>query len=192
MRKRQNLEAGFTLVEMIVVIAIMAILAGVAGASMSLITAGNAKKSAARFNSALNETQVQTMSLAKPTYLYLYRASNGTIMVATLQQESTDAYTSRTEVLSNLSKMKERELGDKSITIKYTQDSTEKTLGENDIIRIAFKKDSGAYDVKESGGAGDFSILPEDRKFISDVKFEGKGHYIVKMVKETGKHYVER
>lgn len=199
MKKRQNLEAGFTLVEMIVVIAIMAILAGIAAGSMSLITAGNAKKSAARFNSALNETQVQTMSLKDPTYLYLYRASNGKVMVATAQAapvtSASPAPVSSFQPpcedkndVDNVSKKKEREIGDKSITVKYKQGSTEKTLGDNEILRITFRKDSGAYDVEQSGITGGFSSTD----FISEVNFEGKGHYKVKMVKETGKHYVER
>lgn len=190
MKKRQNLEAGFTLVEMIITIAIMAILAGVAAGSMSLITAGNAKKSSARFNSALNEAQVQTMSRVKPTYLYLYRASNGRIMVATSESDAADACKTIGEITA--ATRKEREVGDSTITVKYTQNSTEKTLGDGEILRITYRKDSGAYDVGESGHTNDFSLAPADRKFISEVKFEGKSSYKVKMVKETGRHYVEK
>lgn len=187
MKKRQNLEAGFTLVEMIIVIAIMAILAGVAAGSMSLIAAGNAKKCSARFNSALNEAQVQTMSLKDPIYLYLYRASNGKLMVATSKEECK----SRTDI-DNASSMKEREVGDHAITVKYSQDSTEKTLGDDEILRIAYRKDSGAYDVGNSGHSSELNSDPSTRKFISEVKFEGKNSYKVKMVEETGKHFVEK
>lgn len=194
MEKQRNLEAGFTLVEMIVVIAIMAILAGVAAGSLSLITAGNAKKCSARFNGALNEAQVQTMSLKDPSYLYLYRESSGKVMVAT----SNEKCDSRSDFDTKAANMKTREVGDKAITVKFTfaadgvstTSDVEKTLGDDQMLRIVYRKDNGAYDVAESGQFGSGGRL--GNLFIKEVKFSGKGRYKVKMVEETGKHFVER
>lgn len=194
MKKRQNLEAGFTMIEMLIVIAIMGILAGIAAGSLSLITAGNAKKSAARFNNALNEAQVQTMSLKNPTYLYLYRASNGRIMAAT----SSKKCDSRTDLDNEVDNMKTREVGDKAITIKFilaadgsiATSDVEKELGDDQMLRIVYRKDNGAYNAVESGHFGSGGL--QSNLFIKEIQFLGKAHYKVKMVEETGKHYVEK
>ena len=123
--------------------------------------------------------------------MYLYRESNGKIMVAT----SSEKCDNRTVLDSKVADMKTREVGDKAITVKIKQGSTEKTLGDNQMIRVVYRKDTGAYDAVNSGysGSDDLSVDTDtSREFISQVQFQGKSRYTVKMVKETGKHFVER
>lgn len=58
------------------------------------------------------------------------------------------------------------------------------------MLRIVYTKDNGAYNVADSGHFGTGGR--QGNLFISAVQFEGKGRYKVKMVEETGRHFIER
>lgn len=188
MKKRQGLQAGFTLVEMIVVMAIMAILAGAAVTGLSMIRAGNAKKAAARFASALQEAQVETMSKKDAVYLYLYRDSSDKWIAVTSKKK----YDGLTALLNApAAEKKDREVGDRGVSITFQQGGS-KTLGNasNSMIRIVFKRENGTYNVTQSGAFSNSGLTSND--FISEIFFKGKGSFRVKMVKDTGKFFIER
>lgn len=72
---------GFTLVELMVVIAIMGILAGVAAISTAIIPAAHAKSCAHRINASLDRCRVGCLTHGDNTYMTLAINSDGKIEV---------------------------------------------------------------------------------------------------------------
>lgn len=77
--KRDNY--GFTLVELMVVIAIMGILAGVAAISTAIIPAAHAKSCANRINANLDRCRIGCLTHGDNTYMTLAINSDGKIEV---------------------------------------------------------------------------------------------------------------
>ena len=76
MKKLNN--RGFTLVELIVVIAILGILAGVMSYSVNQIFSGQARQFADEYDALLTQCRVSTLSgAAAPTYVMLCQDSGG-------------------------------------------------------------------------------------------------------------------
>ncbi len=80
-------QAGYSLVEMILVIAIIAILAGSSVAVLGYLRYANLTKVSNSINDAINKLQVQSAAKTEKEYLYIYEA-NGYLYFATFASES--------------------------------------------------------------------------------------------------------
>lgn len=163
---------GFTLIEMILVIAILAIMAAGAISGMNYIKYGNTKKCVALITSALDEVRIDTMSMAEKPYLYLYYYDSYYYYL-----ESTDAALT---VSGGGLKDNGIRIANSQVTIFYKPSGgAEKDLsaaGEDNYIRIAYSKSKGTFDKK----------LP----FYEEITVKGITDYVIHMVLETGKHYL--
>lgn len=178
-KKWKECEAGFTMVEMIITVAIMAILAGASVTAVGMIASGNAKRSAARFNSQLTTVQTETMMKKDPVYLYLYD-DNGVKSVV-----SKNSYADRSALNSGLSSESPNDVGGAGVTVKATaDDGSTVTLDGTNMMKFAFIKASGAYQYAKTSDS--------DTKFYPEIKFSGRGNYKVTLVKMTGKHVVNK
>lgn len=180
MRKKwKECEAGFTLVEMIITIAIMAVLAGASVTAVGMIASGNAKRSAARFNSQLTTAQTDTMMKKDQVFLYLYDDEGVKSVV------STNKYADRSALDGGLISESPKDVGGAGVTVKATaEDGSSIILDDTNMMKFAFVKASGAYEFVKTSDS--------DTKFYSEIQFSGRGNYKVTLVKMTGKHVVNK
>ena len=150
---------GFSLVEMIIIIAIVGILTGGIAISYNLVRSADVKGMAYDIDSSLTNLKSKNMGSSKQLFMHLYKQS-GNYFIDYTKEES---YTPSGEGVS---------VGESGISLKY--DGKELTDGE--VITIGIQKKDGA-----------FSVGPEEIEVYDD----NVNDYMVYLVKDTGKHYVE-
>ena len=182
MKRWKECEDGFTMVEMIITIAISAILVGTVITAFEYLNSGNAKRSAARFNSKLTTAQTETMMLKEPTYLYLYKVSDGSVKCILLK----DNCQSRSDLNSKLTGLSPTDVGGSGVNVRAKiEGGGTYTLGQNNMIKVAFDKASGAYKTANYG-------VDTDNVFYNEIEFSGREKYKVTLVKMTGKHVMSQ
>lgn len=175
MKKWRN-EDGFTMVEMVIVIAIAAILMGTTVATFGYISSSNARKSAARFNSSLNTAQTNTMMQKEATYLYLFKDKGIKVVLSTNDGENLSSLKTNANVT---------DVGGARVDVIAKKSGGSQTLGDSEFIQIAFDKATGAYRYAKFNGDA-------DTEFISEINFSGKENYKVTLVQLTGKHVMSK
>ena len=174
-RKKKKLhigDSGFSLVELIIVIAIMSALMTTAMLSISMIFSANAKACANGIQRAVADCKVTTMGKSA-AWLVLYRDADGVLygQMHTMEQKSGEAIGTFEEVIQEPEK-----LGGKRVSITYTDDSGtdmgELPVGESNGIRIEFDRSSGSF---KDGTIKSIDITG------------GNKHYRLTLIKLTGK-----
>lgn len=154
-------QKGFSLVELIVVIAIMAIVTTVGLTSFSLVTGQQVKSCTANIEGYIGQTRMQALS-----------RDSGSLMLEVLDNG----------VFATLSSGENVKVGSSGITISYSSDDgSEVTLGEGDTLSLSFDRSSGAFSPLAETGA----YCTEIR-----VQGSGRLMRIV-LIPRTGKFYVE-
>lgn len=164
---------GFSLVEMIIVIAIAAILAGASATMVRQISFANTEKAAETIATTLDRERITAMSKAGNGYIYIYQLDDGYYM-KTLHGVSLDAYDA--SFLDNS--------GHKicSNRIEIYKDSTSGTKVEgSNIIRIHYTKTGVFADTNVFSGTE-----VEGRIVVT-----GVGTRTLSLIKTTGKNYLE-
>lgn len=161
---------GFTMVEVILVVAILAILSVGAATSIGYIHYGNTKKCAEAISSGLDETRIDTMSRADKPYLYLYRYNSVYYILKSTEKGRT---VDNGQLRENGTRIGNGRL---AISCKVAGGGSQ-LLDNNNYIRIAFLKSTGAFD----SSAGNYE----------EILVEGNASYTIHLVQETGKHYME-
>ena len=122
---------GFSLIELIVVVAIMAVALAVGGYSLSAISLANAKNCATEIKSSLEKTRTQACSTDKGTStatLSLYRDANGKVCISK-NYEGTP-----------------KEIASKAVTVKYSVKGNDayQDLGTAP-LKFGFDRSSGGF-----------------------------------------------
>ena len=171
---------GFTLIELMVVVAIVSILVGAMTYSINSVSSTRAKKFASDLNAMISQCRVDTMSGApSPTYLEISQDENG------------DYYGTLYEGGAEKAKQK---LGGSGISCKFStavDGSSLVDVKNAQSISLGFDRSTGAFvklsDVcegKNSGITGDYCTFI----FIAS----GGGSYVITLVPNTGYHSVGR
>ena len=150
---------GFSLMEMIIVIAILGMITGGIAVTYNMVRSADVKGMAYDIDSSLTNLKSKNMGSNKQLFMHLYKQS-GNYFIDYTEEES---YTPSGEGES---------VGKSGISLKY--DGKELTDGE--VITIGIQKKDGA-----------FSVGPEEIEVYDD----NVNDYMVYLVKDTGKHYVE-
>lgn len=168
---------GYTLIELVVVIAIIAVLAGVGILQINMIYGFYSKECAKNLESQLNKVQITNMSKMF-TEMEIYKKDDG-------------YYTKVIENKDTPSKREtEQKIGKKSVEITFStdaKDSTEQTLDAGTVIVIQFKRSTGELETKDSG---DPSRINGCHRLWIRQKGSSK-YYTVTIHKDTGKIKVE-
>jgi len=154
---------GFTMIELIIVIAIIGIFTALSTISLNYIHAGNIKSSAQKVNRALTELKMDTMSRDKKSYMYLYKKDSNYYMWCTTNN-----------TFSADSAAGER-IGNSSTTITFNGSE----LKDGECKQISYLKSSGAF----------AKGTPSNITFSKD---NGDFKYVVTLVVNTGKHYIDK
>lgn len=160
-RKQVTERDGFSLVEMIIVIAVMAVLVGTIALSYNLLRAADTKGAANEINSGLSDLKSKSMATNKTIYMHLYQL-NGTYYIAYSEDET---FTPTEEAL---------DIGDDSMQITYKDESG--VVHPVSMVHIKMQKKDGA-----------FAQAPTEITVSADRAPTRTVH----LIKDTGKHYVE-
>ena len=171
-RKLHNGNGGFSLVELIIVIAIMAALLTTAMFSISMVFSANAKACANGIQRAVADCKVTAMGKSA-AWLVIYRDTDGVLYgrLHTMEQKSGEAIGTYEEVVQEPEK-----IGGKRVSITYADelgtDMGELPVGESNGIRIEFDRSSGSF---KDGTIKSIDIVG------------GSKHYQLTLIKLTGK-----
>ena len=175
--KKNNI--GFSLVELMVVIAIMAVLMGLASYSFGLILSSSAKECAQKLSSQLYETRTGSMcrygeelTIKYSDGYYIQRATY-TINKDGMQEPLSDQESKK--IASSRVK----------ITAYLEGDSTPYIINSTTEITVSYNHSSGEFTYPSINNVQQTSYL---EKIVIE---SGSKVYTIKMVPETGKHSIE-
>lgn len=169
---------GFTLLELIVVIAILGILAGVMSYSISSVSTTRAKKVTSDLNALISQCRVDTLSGSpSPTYLEIHQESDG--LYGTLYEGGTDDAQIKTS----------QKLGGDNIAYSFDIDGTSSAATS---ICLAFDRSTGAYLALDKVADKDGNKL--NGSLIGNCTAinisAGAGSNAITLVSATGYHYI--
>jgi len=176
--KNRERRKGFSLVEMLIVIALLGILTGGIALSIGLLRDTDTKGAAYDINSALTDLKSRTTGGKSQPYLYLYFL-NQTCYVDIDYVEPAD-YTPTTDA---------KVIGDDELLISHGSGKVALGHAADDFLCIAYQKKDGAFLQDADGNCqkDGISTCPE----MLYVEAEGASGYVVHMIPDTGHHYVE-
>lgn len=169
-RLQQN-NTGFSLVELVVVIAIMAILTGVISVGLSSLMGKQAQKCSKTIESSLNNIRIQTMARRSVT-ARLKKDGDNYVLVTATRVNDTDPATEKTDIV-----------GGEKVNVYFSTDSagTKQPVTETG-IDIVFDRASGElYTFGEASAA-----TSDGGKYYLYIE-QGSKSYTIRIYKETGK-----
>lgn len=178
-------ERGFSLVEMIVVIAIISIIGAGAYSMLGLMNGKYAKECATKTQAALSQTKVTAMSKSKGAALYdvyirIYTDANGSIYLDSVTGHGTPGEFRTTEKIGN-AKVTVRAVKGRVGT--EASDCTVALDDSNEII-IAFDRADGTFNEVLSAQDG---VKETDIYWKRIVFSQGSVDYVLELVPVTGK-----
>ncbi len=175
---KKNRKKGFSMIEMIIVIAIMGIFTALATIGFGYLKSGNVKSAVKTVDSNLTKLKLDTMSKENKPYMCIYKVGSNYYMLCT-----TD-----TTISPNAKNGLKIGNGNVKISVGGTE------LTGSSKIYIAFKKGSGAFANKVTlGGVDNNTVTTSSDSTIEMENSSGSGtKYTLHMIKDTGKHYIEQ
>lgn len=168
---------GFSMVELIVVIAIIGILAGLSVTMYGQVTYANTKKTVEEVSDMLDKQRITSMSRKETQYLYIYHLDDGYYMKMLVDDGS-----GTVPVLGSFDSTwlddNGTRISNNSISIYKDTESNGTLVSGDSIIRIVFRR-SGVFDTGTNGIN------------VNKIIFVGSGTHTITLIKETGKHLTD-
>ena len=133
---KKNRHKGFSMVELIIVIAIMGICSSLATIGFGYLQSGNVKSAARNIDATLTKLRLDTMKQTNQPTMYIYKKGSDYYMYCTANTFNRDSAAGQRIGNSNV-----------SITAKKGS-GAEETLGTSNSFQIAFDKGKGNFAVK--------------------------------------------
>lgn len=152
---------GFSLVEMIIVIAIMGILTGGVALSYNLICEADTKGAAYDIDNELTELKSRNMAGNKTIYMHLYQYA-GSYYIA---YSDNATFTATTDA---------KKIGEDGVQISYKDETG--SIAPVSMLHISIQKKDGAF------------LQAPDEIIVTAKK---ASTYTLQLIKDTGRHYVE-
>lgn len=162
MVNKSGKREGFSLVEMIIVVAVMGILIGGVALSYNLVRSVDTKGAAYDINNSLTDLKSKNMAGNKAVYMHLYR-HNAAYYIAYSENET---FTATDEA---------KKIGNSSL--KITCKDATGTTSDLSMVHIGIQKKDGAF----LCGPSEITISANHAPT-----------YKVQLIQDTGKHYVEK
>jgi len=162
-------NAGYTLVELVVVIAVMVVLAGTIAVGTYNATGRSAMKTAETIVSELKKAKIQTMG-KRSAVTTIKRNADGTYQMVTTAVMN-DAGTSDT--------IEDITISDKKVTLKYSYVETpsDSDIAEIPASGVTFEFDRASGELRDSGGNCVYHIYA----------IQNNRTYHIRLYKETGR-----
>lgn len=172
-RDKSN-NAGYTLVELMVVIAIMAVLLGIAGLSVSLLFSKDAAQTASTIDNELTEARM--LSMSRPgAYKYILHTGSNSIDIIKYDDDIMYANSKTVQTIELRS----------NVTITVEQDGG--SLGTDDISFLFDKANGSVKFVNDSAPVSSSAI------FINVKANRGtQKESLVTLIPTTGRHYMNK
>lgn len=167
--RRERLDinnGGYSLIELIIVMAIISAIMGAAFYSISLIFGANARACANNIQRAIAECKVTAMGQAE-AWMELYRDDDKNVY--------TQMY--RKDAAGNASEKEPQKVGTSRVEVSYIKDGAETLLAPGNKVEIRFDRANGGFAPPQGGGEP-----------CAEIHVRGGGkHYRITLIKLTGK-----
>ena len=166
-------KEGFSLVELIVVIALMALLVGLAALSVSLLSASDSKGLASHVNDSLTELKSLNESNGGMFFLHIYKKSDG--FYAKIDEKGAYGVPTSNEGATRL--------GSESLKLEATfaAGASSEITGDSNVLLGVRKKDGSFWN----------PALPTSVVKSFEIKNGDNLEYKVILAEDTGLHYIE-
>ena len=173
-------EKGFSLVEVLIVIAMMGILLSVSAVSINLVLSGNIKRATSKINTTLESVRVQDMSYTDKPSLYFYQDGDGKYRMFVSSQPPASLSIACPEAQDAAS------FGNLSLTLTFT-DSTGATTNITDLTTQLYQVQFNS----NTGGLKQTTLSTGGSAYLNNIKIQKGTNGIEKnisIVAGTGKH----
>lgn len=164
---------GFSLVELIIVIAIMGILTGGVALGVGMLNSADSKKLANNINSSFTTLRSENMAKDKKTYMHLY-------------QYEGEYYIQMSENSAPVLDGTGTNIGCSAVSVNFQ--------GENSISIAPDTEDPPSLSFTMNKKDGSFAAKVEDTELAATTKIEissSASTHTVVLVRDTGRHYLE-
>lgn len=167
---------GFSMIELIVVIALLGVAVTLVGGSISQIFSLDQRQCATELNSAISRCKVGAMSRAGDVYLKLSVSDDGVFCT----------------YYENDVQIEQQKIGKPALTLSYTDDAgNDHAITEAAPLYLSFTRTTGAFlKVGDAQKLGDDAAVPAMSNYYC--KTIHIGAYRVELIPVTGRHDVAR
>ena len=173
----KNKNAGFSLIELIVVIAVMVVVVGIGATWIGNISGYRARECAGKVASSLNGAKIKSLSKQQNTgdaYWELKMGSDGKYYVSTYYPEYSGGGYSLIEETSKVGKTS-------NLRVSYTDAAGDHNVDASNSLKLCYDRSTGAL---YEGSAG----TVDKTKNISEIRVSnGTRNYKIEIIAKTGK-----